>query len=46
MFDVQQMRLWEKQPQYNRNWMDAKGYFEELVDMIETYQVNSGGMAG
>ena len=46
MFDVQQMQMWEKQPEFDKTWKDAKEYFEELVDAIETYQVNSRGMAG
>ena len=46
MFDIQQMRMWEKQPEFNKTWKDAKEYFEELVDLIETYRFNSSRMAG
>ena len=46
MFDVQQMRLWEKQLEYDKMWKDVTEYFEELVDAIETYQFNSRGTAG
>ena len=46
MFDVQQMRLWENQPEYDKTWKDAKGYFKEIVIAIETYQVNSGSTVG
>ena len=46
MFDIQQMRMWEKQPEFDKTWKDAKEYFEELVDSIETYKMNSGGTAG
>ena len=39
MFNVQQMQMWEKQPEFDKTWKDAKEYFEELVDSIETYKL-------
>ena len=45
MFDVQQM-LWEKQPEQDKMWKDAKENFKELVNAIKTYQVNSRNTAG
>ena len=41
MFDIQQMRMWEKQPVFNKTWKDAKEYFEEIIDSNETYKMNS-----
>mgnify|MGYP006201049621 CR=1 FL=1 len=46
MFDVQQMQMWEKQPKFDKTWKDAKEYFEELINEIKKYELNSGGMAG
>ena len=46
VFDVHQMRIWEKQPEFDKMWKDTKKYFEELVNSIKTYQLNSGRMAG
>ena len=46
MFDIQQMQIREKQPEFDKTWKDAKEYFEELVVSIKTYKLNSGGMAG
>ena len=37
---------YEKQLEFDKTQKDAKEYFKELVDSIETYKMNSGGTAG
>ena len=41
IFDIQQMRMWEKQPEFDKTWKDAKEYFEELINSIKMYKLNS-----
>ena len=43
MFDNEDITKWEKKTKYDKTWVNATAYFEDLVADIETYQSNSGG---
>ena len=43
IFDNGEMTKWEKKTKYDKTWVNATAYFEDLVADIETYQSNSGG---
>ena len=40
MFDNEDITKWEKKTKYDKTWVNATAYFENLIASIETYHSN------
>ena len=41
IFDNGEMTKWEKKTKYDKTWVNATAYFEDLIANIETYHSRS-----